>query len=127
MKRNGFTLIELLVAIFIIGILVTIIFSSGGGTIYKLVSKQTYTGTIDTIQNLTPSMALQSRDQSLTYSFAIDLSTPTEIISFSSEDRQFGIIKPKDSVTVAVFKYAPWHFSKAGTLYGGRLLKRYKK
>jgi type II secretory pathway component PulJ len=115
---KGFTLIELFVILAITAIILLFL------GIYKLVSRSDYTGTVENIQNLTQTMPNMS-NTGPQFSFSIRLNTGTEIITFSSEDRQFGIIKQGDKIQVATFKYAPWNIGKAGTLYGGRVLKIY--
>lgn len=60
------------------------------------------------------------------FSFSVEIEADDEIINFSTEDRQFASIHQGDKIRVKVFKYPPWNFTKAGTLYGGRLLKKFK-
>jgi len=123
--RQGFTLIELMVVI----VIISIILSVGFGSCYSSFSKEEYIGTVTACENITNNIyntnsRTISRSQ---FSFACDIKCDNgEIISFSSEDRKFATVVKNDVIRVAVSKYAPWNFDKAGTFYNGRLLKKIK-
>lgn len=123
--KKSFTLIELLVVLIILGV----ILSAGYTSCYKFISKKEYTGTViacEKVVDNTVYTGKKSADKSL-FSFSCDIKLENgEIISFSSEDRKFATVVKEDVIKVAVFKYAPWNFDKAGTLYGGRLIKKLK-
>lgn len=123
MNKKGFTLIELLVVMFVIGIISLIVVGVG----YKFFSQKTFSGTVTACSEMTAATYGRSVPSG-TFSFAIDMDVPgqDEVLSFSAEDRKFANVVKDDSIKVRVFKYAPWNWDKAGTYYGGRLLKKYK-
>jgi len=115
---KGFTLIELLVVILII-------FVVGGialGGCSKMFFAKEYEGVVNSCVKLDASFAEGDR----IFSFSVEIEAGDEIINFSTEDRQFASVNQGDRILVKVFKYPPWNFTKAGTLYGGRLLKKFK-
>ena len=117
-KSKGLTLVE-------VGIALVIIIIIGGlivGGISKMFLSKTYEGTVTSCNKLDATFAEGSK----IFSFSVEIETDVEIINFSSEDRQFASIKQGDNIKVKVFQYPPWNFTKAGTLYGGRLLKKFK-
>lgn len=48
-----------------------------------------------------------------------------EIYTASSEDRQWAVVSKGQCVTAEFFPYPPWHFEKARTYFGARLLRIY--
>lgn len=124
MKRNAFTLVELIVVVVIVGIILSVGYTS----CYKFISREEYTGIVIACEKATNNVYTNTRTNDKTlFSFSCDIKCDNgEIISFSSEDRKFATVIKNDVVKVAIFKYAPWNFDKAGTFYGGRLLKKIK-
>ena len=61
------------------------------------------------------------------FSSAIKMDIGDEYLTFSTEDRQFATVKVGDHIQVKVFQYPSWEREKAGTWYGGRLLKTFKQ
>ncbi len=60
------------------------------------------------------------------YSFAIAIKNDKgEIITASSEDRQWAVVEKGQCVEAKYFPYPPWQFDKGGTYFGARLLKLY--
>lgn len=60
------------------------------------------------------------------FSFAIAIKEASgEIVTSSSEDRQWAVVEKGQCVEAKYFPYTPWEFDKAGTFYGARLLKIY--
>jgi hypothetical protein len=117
-RLKGFTLIEVMIVVvivFIVGVLAV-------GGLSKIFLGKTYDGTVNQCEKLDAAFAEGSK----IFSFSVEMDVGDEIINFSSEDRQFATIEKGNKVKVKVFKYPFWNFDKAGTLYGGRLLKKYK-
>lgn len=125
MNRKGFTLIELLIVVFVVFIIGSVVF----GFSYKFISQKTFTGDVTACNAMTAGVYNNKGGvPSGAFSFAVDMDVPgeDEVISFSSEDRKFANVVKGDKIKVRVFKYAPWNWEKAGTYYGGRLLKKFK-
>ncbi len=61
------------------------------------------------------------------YSFAVGVKdTKTqEIVTGSSEDRQWGVVKDGQCVEAIFFPYPPWNLQKAGTYFNVRVQKLY--
>lgn len=130
---KGFTLVELLVAIIILFIALGVVVGSCSGC-SKIFFKKEYAGKVTKVNHFNNGQAVVTGvlgkgtgfSSAAMFSCAIEISADNEFINFSSEDRQFGTIAEGDSIRVAIFKYAPWNLDKAGTYYGGRLIKKYK-
>ena len=62
------------------------------------------------------------------FSFAIAIKdhTTSEIVTGSSEDRQWAAVKEGQCARAEFFPYPPWRLDKAGTYYGVRLLNLYE-
>lgn len=48
-----------------------------------------------------------------------------EIVTGSTEDRQWGVVKEGQCVEAVFFPYPPWNLQKAGTYYNARVIKLY--
>lgn len=59
------------------------------------------------------------------YSFAVGVQDKetSEIVTGSTEDRQWGVVKEGQCVEAAFSPYPPWNLQKAGTYYNVRLKK----
>jgi hypothetical protein len=60
--------------------------------------------------------------QMFSFAVAIQEHEGGEIVTASSEDRQWEVVQPGLCAEVKVFPYPPWNLDKAGTYYGARLL-----
>lgn len=57
------------------------------------------------------------------FSFAIAIRmTDGQIVTSSSEDRQWAVVEKGQCASARFYPYPPWEFEKAGTYYGARLL-----
>lgn len=128
MNRKGFTIIELLVVVIMVVIVGGILF----GVSYKFISQKKFEGDVTACESMAPAAVVGTGTGARTaavYSFAVDMNIAgrDDVLTFSSEDRKFANVVKGDKIKVLVFKYAPWDFERAGTYYGGRLLKKYKQ
>ncbi len=62
--------------------------------------------------------------QLFSYAVAIQLDNG-EIITASSEDRQWAVAEKGKCVVAKFYPYPPWEFDKSGTYFGARLLRMY--
>lgn len=86
-------------------------------------------GRLDGLERVDPHAAVlarttgngQERDK-IFFSFAIAVRTASgEIVTASSEDRQWAVAKVGQCVVTRIFPYPPWDLEKAGTFFGARL------
>jgi hypothetical protein len=60
------------------------------------------------------------------FSFAIAIKEASgEIVTASSEDRQWAVVEKGQCAEARYFPYPPWELDKSGTYFGARLLKLY--
>lgn len=60
------------------------------------------------------------------FSFAVAIrDADGEIVTASSEDRQWAVVEKDQCAEAKYFPYPPWELEKAGTYFGARLLKLY--
>lgn len=57
------------------------------------------------------------------FSVAVQDSHSKEIVTGSTEDRQWGVVKEGQCVEADFFPYPPWNLQKSGTYYNVRLKK----
>lgn len=78
------------------------------------------TAAIVATSNLDPSSKI--------YSFAVGVQDKktSEIVTGSTEDRQWGVVKEGQCVEAAFFPYPPWNLQKSGTYYNVRLKKLFE-
>jgi hypothetical protein len=90
---------------------------------------RTVTGVISDVQRVATPVAVvgsaaggaSARDL---FSFAVGIREPSgEIVTASSEDRQWAVAKAGQCAEAKFYPYPPWEFDKAGTYFGARLLK----
>ncbi len=115
----------------VIGIVVVFILSVMFVLYYSLIFSRKVTGVVMDIQKVEMSNAIVSRmargdsgDLAYLHSFAIAIKENSgEIMTASSEDRQWAVVKAGQCVEAKYFPYPPWNLEKSGTYYGARLLK----
>ena len=117
---------------FIIGIICVILISLGILSIryYSFVFARHVSGELIGIDRVTqPSTVIGGSGalpSSQIFSFAVAVRTRTqEIVTASSEDRQWAVVEKGQCVEAKFFPYPPWQFEKSGTYFGARLLKIY--
>ena len=60
------------------------------------------------------------------FSFAVAIKdSHGEIVTASSEDRQWSVVEKGQCAEALYFPYPPWALDKAGTYYGARLTRLY--
>jgi hypothetical protein len=60
------------------------------------------------------------------FSFAIAIKEKSgEIVTASSEDRQWAVVKQGQCAEAKFYPYPPWQLDRSGTYHGARLLKLY--
>lgn len=62
--------------------------------------------------------------QLFSYAVAIQVEDG-EIMTASTEDRQWSVAEKGKCVVAMFYPYPPWEFDKSGTFFGARLLKMY--
>ena len=61
------------------------------------------------------------------FSFAVAIKERSgEIVTSSSEDRQWAVVEKGQCAEARFFPSPPWELDKSGTYFGGRLLKLYE-
>lgn len=120
MRNKRFNVFPFLVGSFVVIVPLFIIFVLFANPIYKYSTSETISAKVSEINTVNPGVVLNN----IGFSSAILLqSFDGKIISTSSEDRQWMIVKQGQCVKAKLFKYAPWNFEKAGTFYGARLIQ----
>lgn len=97
---------------------------------YSYFHSRTVMGPVSGVKQLLENTAFVAGSQepsSKIYSFAVgvkDVKTQ-EIVTGSSEDRQWGVVKEGQCVEAIFFPYPPWNLQKAGTYFNVRVQKLY--
>jgi hypothetical protein len=115
----------------LVGVLIIFILSFGFIEYYSFLFSRTVMGVVIDVQKIEMEGAILSRttrteggDIPFMHSFAIAIKESSgEIVTSSSEDRQWAVVKAGHCVEAKYFPYPPWNLSKSGTYYGARLLK----
>ena len=96
---------------------------------YSYIFSRTVDGPIVAVERVTPPMAImtgsgQALNQQV-FSFAVGVRDERtgEIVTGSTEDRQWAVASPGQCATAEFFPYPPWDFPKWGTYYNVRLVK----
>jgi hypothetical protein len=96
---------------------------------YSYVFARTVVGKVVDVQNvLQPTTIIQGNQNGKLpgqiFSFAIAIMDDKgEIVTASSEDRQWAVVQKGQCAEAKFFPYPPWALSKSGTYFGARLLK----
>jgi hypothetical protein len=103
---------------------------SGYLIFYSYIHKRTVVGTVNGVKQLLENAAIVTGSADPTpkiYSFAVavkDLNSQ-EIVTGSSEDRQWGVVRDGQCVEADFFPYPPWNLQKSGTYFNVRVQKLY--
>lgn len=62
------------------------------------------------------------------FSFSVAIQDPksSEILTASSEDRQWAVVKPNQCAVAEFFPYPPWNLKKQGTYMNARLIQLFE-
>lgn len=61
--------------------------------------------------------------QVFSFAVAIREEKSNEIVTASSEDRQWAVVNPGQCAEAKFFPYPPWHLEKSGTYHSARLIR----
>lgn len=93
---------------------------------YSVIFAKTVVGRIENVARVTEVTAILGNRQvpeSQIYSFSVSVRQPSgEMLTATSEDRQWAVAKAGQCVKAKYFPYPPWDFEKAGTYFNARLL-----
>ncbi len=94
---------------------------------YSFIFARRVVGEVVDVQKIELTAAIVTRPQGdvpFMHSFAIAVKESTgEIVTASSEDRQWAVVKAGQCIEARYFPYPPWNLQKSGTYFGARLLK----
>lgn len=95
---------------------------------YPYVHQRHVVGTVKGVEQIFETAAIVSTGgdpSTKIYSFAIAVQDKktTEIVTGSTEDRQWAVVKEGQCVEAVFFPYPPWNLQKSGTYYNVRLKK----
>ena len=102
-----------------------------GYNYYGFLFARTVDGEIRAVERVMQSSAIITSANSIPasqlYSFAVAIREHGggEIVTGSSEDRQWAVVQQGQCAEAKFFPYAPWILEKAGTYYGVRLMRLY--
>jgi len=116
---------------FLSSVFVFIIVVGGGFVFYKYwpyIFARTVEGVISDVQRVSTPVAVVSGGSTTTardlFSFAVGVREKSgEIVTASSEDRQWAVARRGQCAKAKFYPYPPWEFEKSGTYFGARLLK----
>lgn len=100
---------------------------------YSYIMAREVTGVIVNVEKPVAPMAIVGSEQAnqrlaekqlFSYAVAIQINDG-EIVTASTEDRQWSVAEKGKCAVAKFYPYPPWEFDKAGTYYGARLLKLY--
>jgi hypothetical protein len=113
-------------------VFVMILFGSSVGFVkyYSYIFAKEVKGVIINVEKPNSQMAFvgSNQDQKVTdrqlFSYAVAIQVADgEIITASTEDRQWAVAEKGKCVTAKYYPYPPWDFDKSGTYFGARLLQ----
>jgi hypothetical protein len=101
---------------------------------YSVIFSRTVEGKVTAVQKVDLSvsvMSLQSKNAEINpkvFSFAVAIKDKksAEIVTASSEDRQWMVVQAGQCAKAIFLPYPPWDFEKKGTYFGARLIQLYE-
>jgi hypothetical protein len=113
-----------------LSVLIVIIFLCVGlVTYWPYIFARTVNGVISDVQRVAPPAlvvggGLVEASSRELFSYAVAIKEKSgEIVTASSEDRQWAVAQPGQCAEAKYYPYPPWKFDKSGTYFGARLLK----
>jgi hypothetical protein len=98
--------------------------------LYSVLFQRKVIGIIDNVQRVQLNVSLiQNADPKAPmsgemFSFSVAIKEPNgEIVTASSEDRQWAVVKPGQCAEAIYYPYPPWDLDKSGTYFKARLIK----
>lgn len=115
----------------ILGVIFIFILSFVFVAYYSYIFSRKVTGVVIDVQKVELSNAIvggmtkgNGSELAFLHSFAIAIKEASgEIVTASSEDRQWAVVKAGQCVEAKFFPYPPWNLEKSGSYHGARLLK----
>lgn len=101
----------------------------GEVNLYSVLFAQTIEGVVENVEKVSPQVALVGGGMNAAtskelFSFAVGIKTKNgEIITGTTEDRQWAIVQKGQCAKAKFYPYPPWDFDKSGTFFNVRLLK----
>lgn len=98
---------------------------------YPYIFSKKIKGTVVGVDHIPINVAvINGNQQGLTpqvFSFSVAIQDPnsSEILTASSEDRQWAVVKPGQCAVAEFFPYPPWNLKKQGTYMNARLIQLY--
>ena len=95
---------------------------------YSYLFSRNVRGVIVGVKRVTQAQVILGGDKPIppeqSFSFAVAIKEQNgEIVTASSEDRQWDVVKEGQCAEAKYYPYPPWNLDKAGTYHGARLLK----
>lgn len=96
---------------------------------YSYIFSRKVAGVITAVERVVPPMAIVTGGAQMPnpqiFSFAVGVKDTHsgDIVTGSSEDRQWAVARPGQCVEAEFFPYPPWEFQKWGTYFNVRLLR----
>ncbi len=128
MQKIKSVLIKMIVVLVLVAVLVGVV------QFYPYIFAKTIQGEVMGVRYLTENVAIvtssdpKAQPSTKVFSFSVGIKDRKtgQIITASSEDRQWGIVKEGQCATVKFFPYPPWKLDKDGTYFNARLEKLYE-
>lgn len=114
---------------FLMVFLIVILVGWGIVYFYPYIFSREVKGTIIKVERVDMNAAVLQMDPSVpinarVFSFAIAIKEDSgEIVTASSEDRQWAVVQEGQCAEAVYYPYPPWKLDKADTYYGARLIK----
>lgn len=116
---------------FIVAVFVLAVGCTAGEFLWAVTNSKTVQGKLvgaeKVIDGSAGALVVGRKGASALFSFAVAIDVGGgEIVTASSEDRQWAVAKPGLCVEAKVFPYPPWDVGKAGTYHDARLIKQWE-
>ncbi len=111
-------------------VLIVIIIAVVFFNFYTYIFARTVTGVVENVDRVSNNMAIIGAQgmapKELVFSFAVAIKQADgEIVTASSEDRQWAVVEKGKCAEAKFYPYPPWELDKSGTFHNARLIKLY--